>query len=185
MYDREELRGSELRYWEDVNVGDELPKVVKGPLGQTDMVEFWIGIGGGQGAHGIRRKYMKRHPMWGIKDETTGQFEPMSDVHYESDKSEAIGVPVAYDLGMQRFAWIGHLMCNWMGDEGFLKKVDARCTLFNVFGDTQYLGGTVTKKWQEENEWLVEVELKTVNQRDEPTMPGKAVVSLPSKVQWV
>lgn len=184
-YDAEEVRGNIPRLWEDVNVGDELAPVVKGPLGQTDMVEFWVGIGGGQGAHGIRRKYMKRHPMWGIKDETTGQYEPMSDVHYESDKSDAIGVPVAYDLGMQRFAWIGHLMCNWMGDEGFLKKVDARCVLFNVFGDTQYLNGTVTKKWQEENEWLVEVEIKTVNQRGESTMPGTAVVSLPSKSMWI
>lgn len=184
-YDNEEIRGANPRLWEDVNVGDEVTPVIKGPLGQTDMVEWWVGIGGGQGAHRIRRKYMKRHPMWGVKDAKTGISEPMADVHYESDKSDAIGVPVAYDLGMQRFSWAGHLMTNWMGDEGFLKKLSARCIRFNVFGDTQFIGGTVIKKYQEGDEYLVDVEIKTVNQRGEETMPGKATVSLPSKVRWV
>ena len=123
--------------------------------------------------------------MWGVKDAKTGISEPMADVHYESDKSDAIGVPVAYDLGMQRFSWAGHLMTNWMGDEGFLKKLSARCIRFNVFGDTQFIGGTVIKKYQEGDEYLVDVEIKTVNQRGEETMPGKATVSLPSKVRWV
>jgi hypothetical protein len=54
-----------------------------------------------------------------------------------------------------------------------------------VFGDTQFVGGTVAKKWTEGDEYLVEIAIKTVNQRGEETMPGKAVVSLPSKVKWV
>ncbi|HUV52862.1 MAG TPA: MaoC family dehydratase N-terminal domain-containing protein [Dehalococcoidia bacterium] len=184
-YENEQVRGANPRFWEDVNVGDPVTPVTKGPLGQTDMVEFWVGIGGGQGAHRIRRTYMKRHPKWGIKDPKSGILEPMADVHYESDKSDAIGVPVAYDLGMQRFCWAGHVITNWMGDEGFMKKLSARCILFNVFGDTQFIGGTVAKKWTEGNEYLVEIAIKTVNQRGEETMPGKAVVSLPSKVRWV
>jgi len=184
-YDDEEVRGANPRLWEDVNVGDELTPVIKGPLGQTDMTEWYVGIAVGQGAHGIRRKYMNKHPMWGVKDPETGTAQPMADVHYESSKSDAIGVPVAYDLGMQRFSWAGHLMTNWMGDEGFLKKLSARCILFNVFGDTQFVGGSVINKYQEGDEYLVEVEIKTVNQRGEATMPGKATVSLPSKVKWV
>ncbi len=184
-YEAEEIRGANPKFWEDVNVGGELTPVVKGPLGQTDMVEFWVGSGGGQGAHRIRRKYMKRHPMWGVKDPETGVLEPMADVHYESSKSDAIGVPVAYDLGVQRFSWAGHLMTNWMGGDGFLKKLSARCIRFNMFGDTQFIGGTITKKYQEGDEYLVDVEIKTVNQRGEETMPGKATVSLPSRVRWI
>jgi ATP-dependent Clp protease adapter protein ClpS len=184
-YENEQVRGANPRFWEDVKVGDPVTPVTKGPLGQTDMVEFFVGIGGGQGAHRIRRTYMKRHPKWGIKDPKSGILEPMSDVHYESDKSDAIGVPVAYDLGMQRFCWAGHVITNWMGDEGFLKKLSARCILFNVFGDTQFVGGAVAKKWTEGDEYLVEIAIKTVNQRGEETMPGRAVVSLPSKVRWI
>lgn len=184
-YDREEIRGANPRFWEDVNPGDELTPVVKGPLGQTDMVEFWVGIGGGQGAHRIRRKYMKRHPLWGVKDPETGVLEPMADVHYESSKSDAIGVPVAYDLGVQRFTWAGHLITNWMGDEGFLRKLSARCIRFNVFGDTQFVGGTVINKYRDGDEYLVDIEIKCINQRGEDIMPGKATVSLPSKVKWI
>jgi acyl dehydratase len=184
-YQNEEIRGANPRFWEDVNAGDVVTPVIKGPLAQTDMTEWYVGIGVGQGAHRIRHKYMKKHPMWGVKDPQTGTVQPMADVHYESDKSDAIGVPVAYDLGMQRFAWAGHLITNWMGDEGFLKKLSARCVLFNVFGDTQWVGGTVAKKYQEGDEYLVEIQIKTVNQRGEETMPGKALVSLPSKVKWV
>jgi len=71
-----------------------------------------------------------------------------------------------------------------MGDDGFLRKLNARCILFNVFGDTQFLKGTVTKKYQEGNEYLVDIEIRTENQRGENTMPGHATVSLPSKFMW-
>ena len=183
-YEREEVRGKNPRLWEDVNVGDQLTPVVKGPLGQTDMVEFMVGIGANQGAHRIRWKYMKKHPMWGVRNPETGTLEPMADVHYESSNADAIGVPVAYDLAVQRFTWAGHLITNWMGDDGFLKKLSARCVLFNVFGDTQFLHGTVTKKYREGDEYLVDIEIKTMNQRGENTMPGQATVSLPSKFMW-
>ncbi len=185
MYQKEEVRGANPRYWEDVAVGDELTPVVKGPLAFTDMVEFMVGIGGGQGAHRIRWKYMKRHPMWGVRDPETGTLEPIADVHYESAKSDAIGVPIAYDLGMQRFSWAGHLITNWMGDDGFLKKLNARCILFNVFGDTQFLKGKVARKYQDGGEYLVDIEIRTENQRGENTMPGLATVSLPSKSMWI
>ena len=185
MYQKEEVRGANPRYWEDIAVGDELTPVVKGPLAFTDMVEFMVGIGGGQGAHRIRWKYMKRHPMWGVRDPETGTLEPIADVHYESAKSDAIGVPIAYDLGMQRFSWAGHLITNWMGDDGFLKKLNARCILFNVFGDTQFLKGKVARKYQDGGEYLVDIEIRTENQRGENTMPGHATVSLLSKSMWI
>ena len=184
-YEAEEVRGANPRFWEDVNVGDQLVPVVKGPLGMSDIMDFWVGIGGGWGAHRLRWKYMRRHPRWGVKDPKTSVMEPMVDVHYDSTKSGAIGVPVAYDYAIQRFSWAGHLITNWMGDDGFLKKISLRCVLFNVFGDTQFLKGAVTKKYQEGGEYLVDVEIKCENQRGELTMPGTATVSLPSKVQWV
>ena len=72
-----------------------------------------------------------------------------------------------------------------MGDDGSLKKLNARCILFNVLGDTQFLKGTVVKKYQEGNEYLVDIEIRAENQRGENTMPGLATVSLPSKSRWI
>ena len=39
----EEIRGSKTRYWEDVNIGDELTPVVKGIFGLTDMIGYCVG----------------------------------------------------------------------------------------------------------------------------------------------
>ena len=34
-----------------------------------------------------------------------------------------VGVPGAYDYGPERVAWLGHLVTNWMGDAGFLRRL--------------------------------------------------------------
>ena len=46
-------RGAEKRYWEDVEVGDELPPMVKGPLTVTEMIAFHAG-GYGFVPYGLR-----------------------------------------------------------------------------------------------------------------------------------
>lgn len=39
----EKPRGGQVRYWEDVNEGDELPSLVKGPLNLVDIMAFYAG----------------------------------------------------------------------------------------------------------------------------------------------
>jgi hypothetical protein len=128
---------------------------------------------------------MKRHPLPGVRDQEISTLEPMDGVHYESSKSDAIGVPVAYDLGIQRFRQAGHLITDWMGDDGFLKRLDARCKLFSVFGDTQTLKRTVVKERQEGDKHLVNIEIRAEDQRGENAMPGRATVSLPLRCAWI
>ncbi len=43
IYESEQPRGAEKRYWEDVNVGDPLPPMVKGPLTVTEIIAFHAG----------------------------------------------------------------------------------------------------------------------------------------------
>ena len=180
--EREERRGNTPRYWEEVNIGDELVPVVKGPLGMEDMIAWYVGTAAPHFAiaHELRLSYLKKHPAWAYKDAETGAVGQMSAVHERSDLTESIGLPGPYDLGVQRFSWIGHQICNWMGDGGFLKKVSAQCRLFNYFGDTQYLRGNVIKKYIEDEQHLVDIEIRTENQRGENTMPAMATVFLPS-----
>src|SRR6266542_195098 len=40
IYAAEQTRGAEPRWWDDVNVGDALPAMAKGPLTTTDMIVF-------------------------------------------------------------------------------------------------------------------------------------------------
>ncbi|HJX35872.1 MAG TPA: MaoC family dehydratase, partial [Dehalococcoidales bacterium] len=41
----EEPRGANIRYWEDVEVGEKLKHITKGPLGMTDEIAYLIGGG--------------------------------------------------------------------------------------------------------------------------------------------
>ena len=49
---RERARGSEPRWWDDVEEGDEMGPLVKGPLTVTDMICWHVGMG--MGLYGVK-----------------------------------------------------------------------------------------------------------------------------------
>ncbi len=178
----EEIRGADPRYWEDVSVGDKLKPVVKGPLALRDMMAYLQGLPSPYiKAHGIYLRYEKRHPDVGMTDETTGRRDAPELVHQEPSRAHEIGIPGAYDYGCQRISWLDHLITNWMGDDGFLKKLYAEVRRFNVLGDTTWCEGKVTKKYVDRGEHLIDLEIWARNQRGEITAPGWATVRLPSR----
>ncbi|MBI2906722.1 MAG: MaoC family dehydratase N-terminal domain-containing protein [Chloroflexi bacterium] len=186
-YEREEVRGATPRYWEDVNVGDELTPVVKGPLNMTDMMYFYAGVvgggvfGRGGGAHRLGYLYRKRHRAWAATDESGMTIGTPQDVHLDTALAQEIGVMAPYDIGCQRICWTGHMLGNWMGDDGFLKKLHGELRIFNMFGDTTWIRGNVSKKQMDGSEHLVVIETAAVNQRGQTTAPGRATLALPSK----
>ena len=38
------------------------------------------------------------------------------------EHAHEIGMPGAYDQGWQRISWAGHLLTNWCGDRGFVRR---------------------------------------------------------------
>ena len=99
----------------------------------------------------------------------------------EDRKAVDIGLAGATDCGAQRISWMGHLLTNWMGDDGLLKKLYVELRLPNFYGDTTWVKGRVTRKYVEGGEHLVDIECWGENQRGEITMPGHATIILPSK----
>lgn len=183
-YDREEIRGSTPRYWEDVSVGDELTPVVKGPLSLRDIYAWLIGAGSPfLKAHGAALAFLKRHPGVDMIDSKTGIADVPELVHMEETRAQTIGIPGAYDYGCQRISWMGNLITNWMGDDGFLRKLRAELRRFNVVGDTTWLKGKVSHKYMQEDKHLVDIECWAENHREEVTMPGTATVELPSNTK--
>jgi len=180
-YDQEEIRGSNPRYWEDVNVSDELVPVVKGPLSLRDIIAWLMGAGSPfLRAHAYAYAFLKRHPGTDMVDSETGEIDVPELVHMQESRAEGVGVPGAYDYGCQRSSWLGNLITNWMGDEGFIKRLRIELRRFNVIGDTTWLKGKVTQKYVKDGEHLVDIECWGENQRGEVTMPGFATVRLPS-----
>ena len=176
----EEIRGDNPRWWEDVQVGDDLKPVVKGPMSHGDITAFVAGCIGGI-SHGIQLREMLRHPSWGFTDPTTGAQEAIIRVHDIQEAAESAGLPGAYDYGCQRCCWMGHLLTNWAGDDGFVKKMYVELRRFNVVGDTTWCKGKVIAKRQEDGENLVDLEIWGENQRGEQTTKGTAILRLPSR----
>lgn len=178
----EEVRGSKVRYWEDVNIGDELQPVVKGPYGMTDITAYCVGAAPVQiAAHGVQLRTYRKHPAWAFRDPVTHAWEPIYSVHYSVPAAKAVGALYAYDAGVQRHSWVVNLLTNWVGDEGWVKRSYAEYRQFVYHSDVVWLKGKVVKKYEDEGEFCVDIETHGVNQRGDDTIPGMASVALPSK----
>ncbi len=175
-------RGADTLYWEDVKVGEKLPELLKGPSTITGFVAFTQGWGSLYvKAHGVAMDMFRAHPALGIPN-AQGVPEPPERVHWDSDLARAVGVPAAYDYGPERISWLGHLMTDWIGDDGFLKRLNVQVRRHNIIGDLTMCRGEVLRTYEEDGEHLVEVAVEAVNQNDEVTAVGTAVASLPSRL---
>ena len=183
----ETARGSQVRYWEDTQIGEELTPIVRGPLSLQDVSAFLVGTGRSS-AHGVLLREALRHPHHYFRNpESGGGLEYTGIGHLRDSVAEAVGVPGAYDYGPQRVSWMGTLLTNWIGDDGFLKRLRVECRRFNVYGDTQWCKGKVVRKYIHHKAPLVDVEIWAENQRGEVTAPGFATAMLASrdpKVPW-
>jgi acyl dehydratase len=179
-------RGAEPFYWEDVHVGDQLTPVVKGPLTVGDMMKYFaIIIAGGFGTFEIAYRQEKAAPRTATENPLTGwPYESGWMEHYDFNLCKARGMPGPFDEGQIRACFAAHLLSNWMGDNGFIRKVDVQFRKPNYYGDTQWVKGEVVKKYKDkvsdEEYNAVEIRILTVNQIGESTAPGIATVYLPS-----
>jgi acyl dehydratase len=175
------IRGSAVRYWEDVHEGDLLPPIVRGPLSLMDTMGFLVGCGRGH-THGIVLKAAVKHPGHFFRNpEAGGGVEYTGIGHHRESVAKEVGVPGTYDYGPQRSSWMCSLVTNWMGDAAFLKRVRTEMRRFNTVGDSTWCKGRVSRKYVKDGFALVDLEIWAENQRGENTTPGLATVVLPSR----
>jgi acyl dehydratase len=183
-YEREDIRGSNPRYWEEVTVGEETVPVVKGPWCVTCYLVFAEGTGHRSEfhrAHSLAYEYRKRHPNAFPMNEY-GFPDIIMRVHWDPKMARTTGIPDCYDYGGERIAWMDHGLTNWIGDDGFLRKMSVQVRRFCVTGDTMWIKGKVINKYIQDEEHCVDLDIWAVNQRGETTATGKATVLLPSRV---
>lgn len=181
----ESPRGAVPRYWEDVQVGDEIDVVTKGPLGLTDFIAF-IAAGAAPiprvSAHGIALKRYRKHPNWAFRDPKTHALEPVYSVHYNDYAAKLQGAQIAYDVGIQRTCWQIHSLTNWMGDAGFLKALTCQYRAHVYLSDVVRLGGRIeAKEVDADGDHIVRLTTWAYNQREQNAMPGTAVIALPTR----
>jgi hypothetical protein len=184
QYASEAPRGAEPRWWEDVAEGDTVGPMVKGPLTVTDMICWHAGMGMGlYGVQPLRLGWRNRTriPRFFHRDDLNIP-DVMQRVHWDPEFARRSGNPTTFDYGRMRETWLIHLCTDWMGDDGWLWRLDCEFRRFNYVGDTQWLRGTVVRKYVDDGgRHAVDLDLSAVNQRGEVTTPGHATVLLPSR----
>ncbi|MEZ5852420.1 MAG: MaoC family dehydratase N-terminal domain-containing protein [Hyphomicrobiaceae bacterium] len=180
-YAAEEVRGATPRYFEDVNVGDALPTMAKGPMTVTGFIAFAQGWGGLYiRANKLAWKMVHRHKGLGIPNRF-GIPDCPERVHWEPEFAHMVGAPGAYDYGPERCSWLTHHMTNWMGDDGFLRRATCKIRRHNPEGDLLFIKGRVTGKRVEGGRHLIDIEQEAHNQDDELSVLGTGTVELPSR----
>lgn len=155
-------RGSEVRYWEDVQEGEELIPLIKGPLDVSDIVSY-IGVGGYSMAFALKWKVLKQNLGRAHIDPETGEHHLAIDWHYLDSMARVMGLPYAHSTGRQNEGNIGHLISNWMGDDGFVTRLKCEHRGIWFQGETLWLKGKVVRKYIDNGMHLVDLDAWSEN----------------------
>ena len=150
------------------------------------------------------------------KDPTTQQLVMYAgasgdyyQIHYDLEFAKNNGLPNVILHGALKNAFLGHLVTDWIGEWGTLKKLSVQYRGMDIPGtpayvkgvvkkkyvkklSVQYRGmdipgtpayvkGVVKKKYVQDDENVVECEIWLENHEGEHTTPGYAVATLPSR----
>jgi acyl dehydratase len=182
-YDQETRRGADTLYWEDVTVGEEVKPLIVGPLSVYDIAACYTAIAGHAVAFGLEWERVKVNPDFHWLDPEVNAWTCGGICHFHDDKGHAGifdgGAAVAFYFQIE---WLlGRMLTDWMGDDGFLKRLDDRFPIMPILGDVLCQKGRVTKKYIEGDEHLVDLEVHCENLDGLLMVPGSATVRLPSR----
>lgn len=183
-YLNEKPQGVETLYWEDVQEGNSIPSMQKGPLTVTDIILAHCA------GYGLAPYRMLASSRIAAKDRITlpllysknaqGFPDTGARVHWEPEEAKRVGNPEAYDWGLLREFWLYHVLTDWAGDDGFVVRMHDEIRKFNYIGDLQSLTGHVVKTYKDNGQNLVDLKVISTNQRGEETAFADATIALPS-----
>ena len=144
----------EQQYFEDIVEGMELTKVVKGPITTAHLVR-WAAANG---------NYARIH--WDL---------PFAQLHQ--------GLPNVVVNGSLKNQYLGQLVGNFAGEEGWLKRFFVQHRGMDFPGDVIIASGTVTYKREQDGLGYVDCNVELRNSRGQQTASGTATVVLPRRGQ--
>ena len=178
---KEEVRGANIRYWEHVNTGDDIGKVILGPTTLYDQLILYA-VRSEEPfipAREVRKQAGPLGPMM-IDPETNVTHIPI-EWHFSRSQAQLNGEPQPFHFGAQARTLMARLITNWMGDDGFVRRFSWRHMVRTPVGDTVFCSGKVINKRVENGEHLVDLSVWQENIRGHVTEAAIATVSLLSK----
>jgi acyl dehydratase len=136
--------------FEDVEVGDEVPPIVKGPMSTAHIMRW------------------------------SAAMENWHRIHYDKAyATQHDGLPDVLVNGSWKQHVLIQLLTDWVGETGWLLRMKFQYRGMNVPGDTLTAWGRVTGKEERNGLGLVDVEIGLKNQDGVESSPGTATVVLP------
>lgn len=172
-------RGAQTRYWEDVHVGEQLPAVFKGPYDISDAAAI-MGAMGRSNAFASKWRMIRNNPN-SPQDPVTRARRFVIDWHFDDSMAQVRGVPYAAAVGTHLETMFSHPVTMWMGDDGFLRRLESRIRAVVFHGDICKITGHVSRTYRENGESLVELELASETITGVKYGNAKATVKLPSR----
>jgi acyl dehydratase len=183
-YDAEYVRADDTLFIEDVKVGQILPRMVKGPLTITDLINFHMGAGWLiYGNWPYRLSYENRKRLRGFYSKNAqNAWDTVQRVHWDQELAHEVGVPGVYDIGALRQSMVCHYLQNWAGDDGWVYRMSYEFRQFNYMGDTTWISGTITDvRVDPELGPLIDIEVIGMNQRGQQNIKSTATILVASR----
>ena len=179
-------RGAKTRFWEDVVEGEEIPRVMAGPLTVLDSHVFF-GAMGQQSAFNVNWDQLKGNvEIHGWHDPETNAPRWRAEAHLLDAAGHAPGMKMgAYGHHAQFESLMQKTIQNWMGDDGFLKYQSCQTRRPSWMGDTTTVTGKVVRKYEANDQFYVDLECQSETQLKEIHQTCKATVMLPSRTRFM
>jgi acyl dehydratase len=138
----------EDREWDDVAEGTKLPPLEFGPITMTTQV---------MDASGTRDLY---------------------PIHHDREFAKANGARDIFLNTMWYQGLLGRYVNEWGGPESFVRRLSFDMRSTNCPGDTLTVRGEVTKKYEQDGQKLVDLDVRIDNQNESDTVTARIALEL-------
>lgn len=108
----------------------------------------------------------------------SGDYNP---IHYDKDFAQSQGLPSVVVHGALAGCFLAQLIIDWIGEQAVVNSFSCSYRGMNFPGEALLCRGKVTKKYVEDDKHYVECDIWVENPKGEKTVPGRAVVIVPSR----
>ena len=135
---------------------------------------FWDDV-----SEGMEIPPLVKHPTTQQLVKYAGASGDYYQIHYDKDFAQGTGLEDVIIHGALKNAFLGHLMTDWMGPHGNLRRLACQYRGMDIPGRPITAKGVVTRKYEDGGAFLVDCDIWLENEQGQRTTPGSATVALP------